>query len=726
MKTNNRKMLQRAVELYQADDLKQAESVCREIVENEPDNADALHFLGVVSYQSGNYDAAMKYLSEALRHIPANAYVHYNLGNVYKDKREFDKAASCYQKALQLNPNLFEAYHNLGMVFQARNQLDEATVCYQKAVGLNPNLADAYYNLGTISQDRGLLDEAIAFYRKTVQLEPKLADAWFNMGNVFLDKRQFDEAASCFQKVMQLKPTLAGPYYNLGIIFEEKGQLTEAIDLYQKALLLDSNLVDAYNNLGNIMQKQNAFDKAIEYFHRALVLRPDFAETLMNLGNMLRDFGQPDEAEKCYRRALAIRPDWAFCYGNLLFLMLYNSRYDAQTIFLEHLKFAKQYEDPLRSAILPHMNERTADRRLKVGYISADFRKHPVASFIGPILTAHNRKRFEVFCYSDVPKHDDMTARIRGYADQWRDITGLSDEKALEIIRKEGIDILVDLAGHTAHNRLLLFARRPAPVQVSWIGYPATTGLSAMDYKIVDGHTDPPGMTEQFYTEKLIRLPDSFLCYLPESESPDVGPLPALKTGHITFGSFNNFAKVSPEVIELWTKILKAIPGSRLLMKAQSLSDRSARDYVMGLFVQRGMTAGRIELLSWESAMGGHLETYNRIDIALDTFPYNGTTTTCEAAWMGVPVITLAGYTHASRVGASLLSNTGIPDLIAATPDEYLARAVNLADSTQRLQRLRGSLRDMMMRSPLTDAKRFIIDLENAYRAMWGKWCRKA
>lgn len=665
-------------------------------------------------------------MSGALRRIPANAYVHYNLGNVYKDRREFDKAASCYQKAIQLNPGLFEAYHNLGIVFQARNELDEAAACYQKAVGLNPDLADAYYNLGTISQDRGLLDEAVAFYRKTVQLEPKLTDAWFNMGNVFLDKRQYDEAASCYRKVVQLNPALAAPYYNLGIIFEKNEQLTEAIDSYQKALQLDPNLVDAYNNLGNIMQKQNAFDKAIEYFHRALVLRPDFAETLVNIGNLLRDFGHTDEAEKCYRRALAIRPDWSFCYGNLLFLMLYNSRYDAQTVFLEHLKFAKQFEEPLSAAILPHSNERTADRRLKIGYVSPDFRRHPVASFIESILAAHNRTRCEVFCYSDVPKHDEITARMKGHSDHWRDIPGMSEGEAADLVRKDGIDILVDLAGHTAHNRLLLFARKPAPVQVSWIGYPATTGLSSMDYKIVDNYVDPPGMTEQFYTEKLIRLPDSFLCYLPERGSPEVGPLPILKSGHITFGSFNNFAKVSLEVIGLWTKLLKAIPGSRLLMKAKSLSDRSTREYVMGLFAQGGMTAGRIELLSWEPATGAHLDIYNRIDIGLDTFPYAGTTTTCEAAWMGVPVITFAGNTHASRVGASLLSNIGIPDLIAKTPDEYLAIAVNLAGDTHRLQRLRGGLRNMMINSPLTDAQRFIVNLEDSYRSIWEQWCGKA
>jgi protein O-GlcNAc transferase len=725
MKMNNRKTLQRAIELYQAGELKQAESLCREIVKKQPENTDALHLLGVLSYQLGNYDSAIEYLHKTLRFIPANAYVHYNLGNVYKNKKDVDKAISCYQKALQLNPGFFEAYHNLGMVFQVNNQLDEATACYQKAVRINPNLADAYYNLGTISQDRGLPDEAIAFYRKAVQLEPKLADAWFNMGNIFLDKRQFDEAASCYHKVMELTPMLAPPYYNLGIISEEKGQFTEAINLYQKALQLDPNFADVYNNMGNVMLKQDSLEQALKYYHRALVLNPDSVEAMVNLGNMLRDLGQPVEAEKCYRRSLAIRPDCSFCYENLLFLMQYNPRYDAQTIFSEHLKFAEQFEEPLRSAILPHSNERTADRRLKIGYVSPDFRRHPVASFIEPVIAVHNREQFEVFCYSDVRRQDEKTARIKGATDHWRDIPGLSDEKAAELIRKDGVDILVELAGHTAHNRLLLFARKPAPVQVSWIGYPATTGLSAMDYKIVDTYTDPPGMTEQFYTEELIRMPESFLCYLPESESPDVGPAPVLKAGHVTFGSFNNFAKVSPEVIELWTKILTAIPGSRLLMKAKSLSDRSTRDYVMGLFLQRGMTAGRIDLLSWEPSTGGHLETYKRIDIGLDTFPYAGTTTTCEAGWMGVPVITLAGNTHASRVGASLLSNIGIPELIAKTPDEYLAMAVNLANDTKSLQRLHEGLRSMMMRSPLTDAKRFIIDLENSFRSIWREWCGK-
>ena len=301
----------------------------------------------------------------------------------------------------------------------------------------------------------------------------------------------------------------------------------------------------------------------------------------------------------------------------------------------------------------------------------------------------------------------------------------MSDEQVANLIKSDGVDLLVDLSGLTEHNRWLVFARKAAPVQITWIGYPATTGLSTMDYKIVDSYTDPPGLTDRFYTEKLIRVPGCYLCYLPDRESPEVGPLPALSEGHITFGSFNNFVKLTPDMMGLWSDIVKAIPGSRLVMKAKSLSDKSTYGYVIDTFKQKGIPAERIELLGWEPSSKGHLETFNRIDIALDTFPYHGTTTTCEALWMGVPVITLAGTTHASRVGVSLLSNVGLPELIAATPEEYIAKAVGLARDLEKLQTLRKCLRDMLSRSPLTDAKRFTLNLEEVYRKIWANWYMK-
>jgi predicted O-linked N-acetylglucosamine transferase (SPINDLY family) len=346
---------------------------------------------------------------------------------------------------------------------------------------------------------------------------------------------------------------------------------------------------------------------------------------------------------------------------------------------------------------------------------------HSVNFFIEPVLIAHRRDQFEVFCYSNVSLQDQVTQRIKGYAIQWKDIAGMPDEEAEELIRKDKIDILVDLAGHTAHNRLPLFARKPAPVQVNWIGYPATTGLSTIDYKIGDKYTDPPGTTEQFYSEKLMRLPESFLCYLPQQDSPDIEPLPLLKNGYITFGSFNNFAKVTSGVYTVWAKILNAVTGSRLIMKWQSFSDRATVQYVKNMFRQRGIDEERIILETWDPSPE-YLHAYNKVDIGLDTFPFNGITTTCQALWMGVPVITLVGEAYASRGGVSLLSNVGIPDLIAYSKEEYLELAVNLAHDPRKLGNLRQCLRDKMAHSPLLDREQFILHLEESYHQMWKNW----
>jgi predicted O-linked N-acetylglucosamine transferase (SPINDLY family) len=403
--------------------------------------------------------------------------------------------------------------------------------------------------------------------------------------------------------------------------------------------------------------------------------------------------------------------------------MNYSSKYDAQTLASEYLKFAKQIIEPLSLDTIIHTNERIPARKLKIGYVSPDFRRHAVAYFIEPVIIAHNHEYFEVFCYSNSVKHDEVTKRIQAHADQWRNIVGMSDEQVTELIRKDGIDILADLAGHTAYNRILVFARKPAPIQVSWIGYLATTGLSTMDYKIVDNYTDPLGLTEQFYTENLMRLPESFLCYLPDRASPEIGPLPAMSTGHITFGSFNNFAKVTPQVFALWAKILNEIPDSRLILKGRSFHDKTTCNYTINMFTQRGIAAERITLQYWDQSPK-HLESYNLVDIGLDTLPFNGATTTCEALWMGVPVITLAGTAYHSRVGVSLLSNVGLPDLVANTPDEYISIAVNLAKDLNRLKSLRGYLRNIMRYSPLCNAKKFTLNLEMCYRTMWEIWCK--
>jgi protein O-GlcNAc transferase len=639
-------------------------------------------------YNNGDLDQAEALCRKILVKKPKHVDALNLLGLTAYGKKNYDAAISHIRKALQYAPSNFYFHNNLGTAYKAQKQLDDAAACYRKALQLNPHFADAHNNLGTVLQAKRELDEAMTCYRTALQLRPDYADAYFNLGTAFRVKGQGDEAIACYRKALQLNPSFVEAYNNLGVDSKERGDLQEALLHFQKVLQLNPAFVEAYNNIGSI----------------------------------LGDQGKLAEAESYYRRALQMKPDFATCYSNLLLSMNYTD-HDNRMIYLEHLAFARQFAEPLRSGMTLHANERISDRRIKVGYVSPDFRRHSVNYFLEPVLAAHNREQFEVFCYSDVVSPDEVSQRIQTYPVQWRDIVGMTDAQAAALVRSDKIDILVDLAGHTGYNRMLLFARKPAPVQVSWLGYPNTTGLPAIDYRIVDTYTDPPGLTDEFYTEKLIRMPESFLCYHPEEDSPEVGPLPLLQAGHITFGSFNIISKVTPEAVAIWSHILKQVPDSTLLLKAKSLFDKGTREYIGDLFHRQGITADRLIFRFHTASYKEHLDMYNDIDIALDTFPYNGTTTTCEALWMGLPVVTLAGDRHASRVGMSILANIGLPELVADTLDRYIDTAVSLAGDLNRLRSLRTSLRRIMKGSVLTDADKFTSGIETLYRGIWKKWC---
>jgi len=600
--------------------------------------------------------------------------------------------------------------------------LRQAELMYRNILKKQPNNVDALHLLGVLLHQLGDYASAIKYIRKALKLDAGFAEAYNNLGNVMRDKGLNDEAETCYQKAIQLNPIFAEAYTNLGVARREKGQIDKAVICYQKAIQLNPNFAVTHTNLGVALYLKGRLSESIESHSQALLLKPDFAEAYLNLGHAYKSQGNLDKAVECFRNALMLNPNYLVCYSDLIFLMNYSSRYDAQTLVSEHLRFSRQIIEPLCFGTITYTNERTFGRRLRIGYVSPDFRRHAVAYFSEPVIMAHNREQFEIFCYSNSLRHDEVTKRIQEKADQWRNIVGMSDKNVTELIQKDKIDILMDLAGHTADNRILVFARKPAPIQVSWIGYLATTGLSTIDYKIADNYTDPLGQTEQFYTEHLIRLPESFLCYLPDRASPEVGPLPALSTGHITFGSFNNFAKVTSEVFALWAKIMKELPGSRLILKGRSFHDKTTCQYATNMLTQGGIAAERITLQSSDPSPK-HLEAYNLVDIGLDTFPFNGLTTTCEAMWMGVPVVTLAGTAYHARSGISLLSNVGLPELVAKTSDKYISIAVNLAKDLNRLRSLRERLRGMMTCSPLCDAKRFTANLEMCYRQIWEKWC---
>ncbi len=681
--------LKAAISHHQARRLAEAKRLCAEILSQESNNVVALHLLGVIAYQEGDARQATALIGKAIALRPDHADAHNNLGNALKDRGKLDEAVVAYRKALELNPDHAKAHNNLGSALTNQGKLEDAVAAYRKALELKPDYADAHNNLGNARRDQGKLEEAVAAYRKALELQPDYVPAHINLGNALTNQGELEEAVAAYRKALELKPDHADAHYNLGIALKEQGKLDEAVVAYRKAL----------------------------------ELKPDHAAAHNNLGNALKNQGKLDEAVVAYQRALELKPDHADAHSNLLSCMNYDTQTSQQEILAESRRWDEIHAVPSAADERRHPNNRNADRRLRVGYVSPDFREHSVSYFLDPVIAGHDRRSFEVFCYAEVAKPDNKTARFRGLSDGWCSTVGMTDAAVAERIRADDIDILVDLAGHTANNRLLVFAERPAPVQVTWLGYPNTTGLSAMDYRLTDAIADPEGEADALHTEILVCLPNGFLCYAPVADAPEIGGTPALTTGHVTFGSFNNLAKVTPEVVETWARVLHRIPKSRLVIKSWPLADEEPRKRYLEMFGAHGIDAGRVELCSWIASKSGHLGAYNRVDVGLDPFPYNGTTTTCEALWMGVPVITLRGDRHSGRVGASILTRVNLAGCMAETKAVYVEKAVALANDLDRLSEFREGLRNRMRESPLCDSDAFTRDVEAAYREMWRRRC---
>ena len=550
---------------------------------------------------------------------------------------------------------------------------------------------------------KGMQEEARAQLQDLVLKDPDCARACYLLAVVRAGEGSPQEAVGLFQDALRLAPGEVRALNGLGVALQQVGSADEAASCYAEAIRIEPRYQDARINLALLLKDHGRLGDAEIAIAQGLLLEPDAVRLNYNLANLLHFQGRSSEAVAAYRSTLRLDPEHLDARQNLLFALHYSSQFSDRQIFAEHLRAARRRAFRPLPARRPDRPPRPPGGRIRIGYLSPDFRSHAVASFIEPILSHHDRERFEVFCYANVYRPDQTTARLQRLSDQWRDICGVGDEQAAGMIARDGIDILVDLAGHTSGNRLPLFARRPAPLQLTWIGYPDSTGLPQMDYRVTDRLADPPGRSERYHSERLIRLPSSFCCYLPPQDAPEVAPPPFSSTGRITFGSFNNLAKVTPEVIELWSRVLHAVPGSGLLLKGRPLVDPRVRDRVLASFRSAGVEPGRVELHGGEATTRAHLAHYHRVDIALDTFPYNGTTTTCEALWMGVPVLTLAGTRHASRTGVSILTNCGLPELVAQDCGEYLEIARELAGNRDKLVDLRKGLRELMQSAPLLD-----------------------
>ena len=581
-----------AAQHHQAGRLQAAEQICRQILQADPNQADASHLLGVIASQRGQPAMAVEYIGRAIRLNGNVAAFHNNLGVAFRDQGKLDEAIACYRRALELNPDFALAHNNLGVALGDQKRPEEAAQCLRRALELKPDLAEAHYNLGGVLKDMRQWAQAAASYRCALELNPNYAEAHNNLGNTLMAQAS-PEAVACFRRALELKPEDAETHYNLGNALKEQWNLGEAVVCYR----------------------------------RALQLKPDFAEAHNNLGGALRSQGKLDESLACYRRALELKPDYAEAHSNLVYTQIYCPGCDAQTLLAAHRDWNQRHAAPLAKFIQPHRNDRSPNRRLRVGYISPDFRNHCQALFTVPLLAVHDHQTFEIFCYADVANPDDLTRRLRGYADAWREIAGRTDAQIAELIRQDQIDILVDLTMHMSRNHLLVFARKPAPLQVCWMAYPGTTGLSTIDYRLTDPYLDPPGLNDDCYCEESVRLPDSFWCYDPLHHELPVSSLPAAENGYITFGCLNNFCKVNPEVLRLWARVLKVVERSRLTLLT---GEGEHRRQTLDLLAAEGAGGDRVTFVAHQPRQH-YLQYYHDIDIGLDTVPYNGHTTSLDS-----------------------------------------------------------------------------------------------
>jgi protein O-GlcNAc transferase len=600
---------------------------------------------------------------------------------------------------------------------QAGN-LREAEEIYRGVVRREPGNSEALHLLGIIALQTGRADLAIDMIGRAIAISPQVPAFHSNLGNALRQMRRFEDAAKAYREAIRISPNFAAAHINLGNILFEMGKIEESITAHRRAVALAPQNAEAHYNLGIALRERGMLDEAVSACREAIRLRPNHAGAFHNLGLVLRDQGLHDEAIAAGRRATELRPDSAEFHSNLLLRLHYHQEATPALLLEEARQWGRRHAVKFAQTARPHSNDRDPDRPLRIGYVSADFRNHPVGRFILPLIEGHDAKQFQIYCYAQIEGEDEITRRTRPCAGVWRDTVGVSDERLAEQIRADGIDILVDLSSHTACNRLLVFARKPAPVQVTYLAYPGTTGIDAMDYRVTDAYLDPPGISEEFYCEKSVRV-RSYWCFRPPNEDLAVSVPPAADAGFVTFGCLNGFRKVTAATLETWCAVLSATADSRMLIHAEEGSHRAR---VLAFFQGRGIDPKRIAFVP-TLPLREYLQEYRHIDIALDPFPFAGGTTTCDALWMGVPVITLAGQTAVGRGGVSILSNAGFPEFIAGNSSDYVRLAGELARYLGRLKELRSKQRERMSSSRLMDERRFVADMEAAFRAVWRQWC---
>ncbi len=734
-------------------DLEAAVDAFRRLVKERPDYPDAQCNLGLALRRLGRYAEAEQALRRATVFEPRSARARVELGKLELVQNRPAAALPHLDAALALDSANPAALNARGIALQGLGRLEEALAAFRRAQAAAPADPDPHNNEGLVLRRLNRPEEAERAFRRAIALDPTDPLAANNLGTTLLALGRLDEAADTLRAVVRAYPDHAAAQLNLGLVLRAQGDLDAAAGALSKAVELEPRSIEVLNSLGSLLHEQGRTDEAVACFERSLAAapgdpggltglglallargdlarardclqrvaeaQPDSAQAANNLATAHRAQGDLQRAIEWYRRALALQPDASDAWSNLLGALNYLPELPLAELFAEHRRYGERLEAPLQAHWPAHDNDRDPERPLRVGYVSADFREHAMAFSILPVLAHHDPARFEVFCYANHPREDPYTARMRRHVREWHRVAGLGDEALAALVRRDRIDILVDLSGHTARNRLPVFARKPAPVQATWLGYVTTTGLAAVDYRLTDACADPPGDDERGYTERLLRLA-WVTVFEPSEASPPVAPAPALGGARFTFGCLNHHAKLTPAVIALWARILAAAPESRLILG--NAGDADTRSRLAAAFAGHRIAADRLAFRP-TLPLAEFLALHAEIDLALDPFPYCGGATSCHALWMGVPFVTLAGDRYMGRIGASLLNQVGLGEFVAQTPDEYVALAVGAARDPARIAALRAGMRGRLAASPLLDGAGFVRGLEAAYRAMWRTWC---
>src|SRR5574340_155957 len=674
----------------------------------------------------GDLKGALDAYRTAIGHKPDYAGAWYNMGNALLGSGQLNDAVASYRKALEIKADYAEVHCALGVALKELGQLDDAVASLRRALGIKPDFVEAYTNLGIILENLfnagiarlndGKPEAAAESFRRALRIEPDLADAHYYLGNALKELGQDEAAAASYRRALDLKPDHAEAHFELGNALQELEQLEKAVASYYRALGLRPNFVEAHSNLGKALESLGQHESAVASYRRALEFKPDYAEVHSNLGNALKYLGQIEDAMASYQRALEINPGYVDARQGLLFALNYTASHEPSYC----LEQARDYGRIVARQVGVRFSAwgcAAIPERLRVGLVSGDLRNHPVGYFLEGLLAYIDPACIELIAYPTHHKEDELTARIRPYFSAWKPLVGKSDEAAANLIHADGVHVLLDLSGHTAHNRLPVFAWKPSPVQASWLGYFATTGVAEMDYLLADEVSVPEAQREQF-TETIWYLPDTRLCFTAPGVDLPVALLPALSSGTITFGCFQGLPKVGDGVLELWGKIFAALPTARLRMQCKQLEEPAQEERLVQRLERYGINSARV-IVHKSASRKAYLAAHAEVDIILDTFPYPGGTTTCEALWMGVPTLTLAGDSLLARQGASLLTAAGLEEWVATSKEEYIAKAIALASDKPKLAALRAGLRQQVVASPLFDAPRFARNFEDA---LWGMW----